>query len=187
MKKLMGRIFCAVCLCMGLCMFPAVSGEDVYAQQVGDIAEEDYIISGDYYYILDKNEKATIIRYTGEAKESMVIPEFIDGKEVIGLEDVGRWVYSDDWFLGGWYIVHYGVFGSYDDVNCEMIRSITLPQGVTSIGKYAFFGCSSMKSITVLNDFCYIYGISNEEGEKIQSALRRLFTVILVPERRYMP
>ena len=34
-------------------------------------------------------------------------------------------------------------------VNGELITDLVIPDGVTSIGKYAFWGCSSLKSITI--------------------------------------
>ena len=39
--------------------------------------------------------------------------------------------------------------GSYAFSGCSSLTSITIPDGVTSIGSYAFYGCSSLISITI--------------------------------------
>ena len=39
--------------------------------------------------------------------------------------------------------------GGYAFYGCSSLTSITIPEGVTSIGSYAFFGCSSLTSITI--------------------------------------
>ncbi len=37
----------------------------------------------------------------------------------------------------------------YAFYNCDSLTSITIPEGVTSIGEFAFFGCSSLTSVTI--------------------------------------
>ena len=39
--------------------------------------------------------------------------------------------------------------GSYAFYNCKSLTEITIPEGVTSIGMYAFSGCSSLTEITI--------------------------------------
>ena len=39
--------------------------------------------------------------------------------------------------------------GRYAFYNCDYLESITIPEGVTSIGRNAFYGCSSLKSIDI--------------------------------------
>ena len=39
--------------------------------------------------------------------------------------------------------------GSFAFYNCSSLSSITIPSGVTSIGNYAFYNCSSLSSITI--------------------------------------
>ena len=41
--------------------------------------------------------------------------------------------------------------GYYAFVGCSSLTSITIPNGVTTIVKYAFYGCSSLTSITIPN------------------------------------
>ena len=51
---------------------------------------------------------------------------------------------------------HYGIYNTYDNqfpdcafYNCRNLVSISLPEGVTSIGLNAFYGCSSLASISL--------------------------------------
>ena len=48
--------------------------------------------------------------------------------------------------------------GSYAFYGCSSLTSITIPSSVTSIGSYAFSGCSGLTSITIWNADCSIYG-----------------------------
>ena len=41
-------------------------------------------------------------------------------------------------------------------LNGELVTNLVIPDSVTSIGKYALSGCSSLKSITILNPNCQI-------------------------------
>lgn len=41
--------------------------------------------------------------------------------------------------------------GGFAFYNCRSLTSITIPNSVTSIGKYAFLGCSSLTSVTIGN------------------------------------
>ena len=39
--------------------------------------------------------------------------------------------------------------GNYAFRNCKSLTSIVIPESVTSIGNYAFFGCSNLRSIVI--------------------------------------
>jgi hypothetical protein len=41
--------------------------------------------------------------------------------------------------------------GSYAFYNCTSLTSVTLPSGVTSIGSYAFYNCSKLTSVVFEN------------------------------------
>ncbi len=45
---------------------------------------------------------------------------------------------------------NYAIY-QYAFYNCDSLTSITIPNGVTSIGKYAFYNCDSLTSITIPN------------------------------------
>ncbi len=53
--------------------------------------------------------------------------------------------------------------GDYAFYGCSSLTSITIPNNVTSIGDYAFYGCSSLTSITIPNsvtsigDYAFYY------------------------------
>ena len=41
--------------------------------------------------------------------------------------------------------------GEYAFLNCSGLTSVTIPEGVTSIGEYAFRGCTGLTSVTIGN------------------------------------
>ena len=77
----------------------------------------------DYHYILTNNS-VYIIKYIGSSAD-VTIPSVIDEKPVTTI--------GDSAFLG------------------RSLTSITIPDSVTSIGSYAFRGCSSLTSVTIPN------------------------------------
>ena len=80
-------------------------------------------------------DTGTITKYIGSETE-VVIPSEINGVKVTSI---------GDWTFG------------YSN---NLMRSITIPNSVTSIGNYAFAGCSSLTSITISNSVTSIGGHS---------------------------
>ena len=89
---------------------------------------------GYYYNISSSTDLTCVITYKEFRKETetyigdIVIPETVgyNGNvyKVVGIDD-------------------------YAFYNCSSLTSITIPEGVTSIGRYAFRGCSSLASVTI--------------------------------------
>lgn len=75
-----------------------------------------------FTYTVDDG-KATLTGYTGES-ESITVPETLGGYPVVAL--------ADDCFRAK-----------------NRITSVTLPEGLQKIGWFAFFGCTSLKSVKV--------------------------------------
>ncbi len=79
-----------------------------------------------YEYTLDEEENATITKYYGNAA-TVIIPETLDGYKVVG--------------------IHGSAF--YKNTN---LRSVTIPNSVTSIGSYAFYYCTNLSSVKLSNN-----------------------------------
>ena len=58
-------------------------------------------------------------------------------------------------------------YGAFED--CSSLTSITIPESVTSIGRYAFYGCSSLTSITIPESVASIESGAFEGCSSLQS------------------
>lgn len=86
--------------------------------------EHEEIESGDWWYRLLEDGTAELTAYYGE-KVEVEIPSELDGKKVTK--------------LGG-----YGVLR-----DCDTLKSVVIPEGVTEIGYNTFYECTSLESITI--------------------------------------
>ena len=86
------------------------------------------------------NGTINITGYTG-TNDDVVIPSTIDGLPVTSI--VGRWAY-------GWYS---GFLSSG-------LTDLTIPNGVTNIGTYAFAACGSLTGVTIPNSVSSIGGFA---------------------------
>ena len=110
----------------------------------GVFAEEvEEFTSGDYVYTLDENGEATIVRYTGSA-DSLALPAELDGHSVTAV----------------------GVEAFYSN---ETLVSVTVPEGIRTIGGFAFAYCSCLTSVSLPNG---LIAIGNEAF--LNSALESL-------------
>ncbi len=87
---------------------------------------------GEWSYTLNESNEATITSYSGAGGE-VVIPPIVGGRPVktVGGGDPNP------------------VFASGD--NAPVVTSVTIPDGVTSIGVYAFHSCASLTNVTIGN------------------------------------
>ena len=91
--------------------------------------------SGDFDYgvISETDKTCKITKYNGSAEE-LEIPSQLDGYTVTEIDN-----YWDSNVL-----FYFGAFS-----NCTSLKSVTIGNGVTSIGEEAFRGCTSLVSITI--------------------------------------
>ncbi len=92
------------------------------------------------------DDEVTITNYRGSATE-LTIPSTIEGYPVTYICDYAFWECDSLTSITlpeG--VTSIGVWAFHD---CTSLASITLPESVTSIGGGAFWGCTSLKSITI--------------------------------------
>ena len=69
------------------------------------------------------------------------------GLQDIYITDISAWCNIS----GLYYLMGYGTSDKKLYINNELVTSITIPNGVTAIPSYAFFGCTGLTSITIPN------------------------------------
>ena len=139
MKKKLLSVFLAFALAAGA--VPALpSGFAGTAVSVSAALTTD---DGFEYQIINDNKEIMITKYNGSA-ENVSVPAKINGKQVTGIDSAA--------FMG-----------------MNNIKSITLPEGLESVGWYAFYNCTSIKSITIpasvkyIADHAFGYGPSEKK------------------------
>jgi hypothetical protein len=106
---------------------------------------------GDWTYSVENNQ-ATITGYTG-AGGAVTIPSEVNG---VPVKKVGNWWppifgYPNSSVTSITIPNSVTSIGNYAFYGCTSLTSVTIPNSVTSIGNYAFYGCSSLPSLTIPN------------------------------------
>ena len=130
-----------VAVCMMITMLP-LSAVTAFAADTSSSPDPEEIV-GDYKYAYEVNAdgNATITKFLGPVGSAnpnfydIKIPSELGGHPVTGLGE-----YS---FAANPYDGHQG------NPLCSKIRSVTIPQSVTSIGKRAFDGCSALTTLSL--------------------------------------
>ena len=133
-----------VAVCMMITMLP-LSAVTAFAADTSSSPDPEEIV-GDYKYAYEVNGgNATITEFLGPvdptkapALYDITIPTTLGGCPVTGLGDYSFAAKSDD--------------GSTYDPLCSNIRSVTIPQKVTSIGKRAFYDCKNLTTLVLGED-----------------------------------
>jgi hypothetical protein len=116
------------------------------------------------YIFYEDGETVYLMGYVGNQTE-LVLPNKYNGKNY----SIYQYAFYDCSSLTSITIPN-GVtsIGSYAFYNCSSLTSITIPDSVTSIGGGAFSGCSSLTSITIPNGVTSIGNGVFEDCSKLQ-------------------
>lgn len=100
---------------------------------------EDNVTEEDFTYIVLEDGTAEITGYTGENKESLMVPGTIGGYKVTS---IGDYAFSGCQFLGNLSLPDGLVnVGEHAFERQGFTGNLHIPDTVTSIGAYAFYGC----------------------------------------------
>jgi len=104
----------------------------------------------------------TLVKYRGTATE-VVIPGNL------GIKEIGRVAFS--WSYIRTVTIPNGVtsIGDHAFYNCRSLTGITIPDSVTSIGSHAFENCTSLTSIPIPNSVTSIGGYAFEDCTSLAS------------------
>lgn len=149
MKKITG-ILLAIIMVAYLLLVPT------YAERTGlsddEPAVEVMATSDDWTYTVS-GEDATITGYSG-SDTVVKIPEQIGGYTVKSIKgkSSSKSIFANPGQITE-IIIPDGItsIGSYAFTRCESLTSVTIPESVTSIGSYAFYRCSALDSVELPN------------------------------------
>lgn len=97
-----------------------------YILPIGDCSPQDYT------YTKNSDGTITIATYLGNG-ENIRIPDQIDGRHVTAISEAPGYYPGDP--------------GAFSD--CDTVRTVTIPEGVTRIGDNSFTGCVSLQTVKV--------------------------------------
>ena len=128
-------------------------------KNIGDITFYVKFVAGtEGLQYVEENGGYTVSQYSGSETE-IVIPDFHADKPVLSIQGQN---YSNPVFVNGINSITFGIntqltsIGNYAFKGCSNLTNIEIPSGVTSIGDSAFDGCSSLTSIEIPSGVTYI-------------------------------
>lgn len=112
---------------------------DRYSQQftIGERSKNEQAY-GDYVYYVNDDDEVVITQYKG-TEENITIPSEIDGKKVTTISGIE-----------GPADLEYRRIGAFQ--NNENLKSVTIPDTVTTIEMYSFMACYNLANVTMSNN-----------------------------------
>lgn len=146
MKKLIALLLCLTLLGSMVCLNGCSRANNTEDSTAASGETQPAEISGDYSYVLQSDDTAMIIGYTG-SDEALKLPDEIDGKKVTA---VGEGAFRG--LLGVKTLIvpeNIAAIGDYAFECCAELTDVTLPASLRTVGKGAFSGCVSLEQVTL--------------------------------------
>lgn len=125
---------------------PTTKPEQPSTNPVEETTTDNYGDSGEDWIVKSTSNKCWIQEYVGNDTD-IVIPSRICGKEVVGIEK--------DTFLNSKQLISVTLsdgltsIGNYAFSGCTNLKSVAIPETLTDIGEYAFSGCTSLDNVII--------------------------------------
>ncbi len=150
----------------------ALFAKNVYAEEDGSKLST---YANDYLIYTDGEEKA-LVKYMGEDK-NLTLPNditAINSRAFVDFSAPGlEWLHIEDTYILESIIIPDSVtsIGSWAFFGCGNLSNVDIGDSVTSIGEKAFANCSNLISITIPDSVTSIEASTFEDCERLQSAI----------------
>ena len=133
--------------------------------------ESEYVIRGEFKYLLDHNSKtATLVGIEGGLSQNVEIPPYVDTYPVT---KIGNQAFLNRRNLRSIVIPDtVREIGNEAFCGCQVLKTVEIPEGVLSIGNAAFMECSFLNDIVLPESVNYI-------GDLVFSSCKNLHSVTL--------
>lgn len=143
--KIFFSLFLGAAVCFSLAVLPVSSAVDFQEIQTISVKNDS---SEHLEFTMVNRSEIWVTGFDGE-EENVVIPEYIDGLPVVGIDNYAFSVSAISGIKSVFIpkTVKYINDGAFS--YCQNMESLIISDGVEYIGKFAFVGCSKLTSVTI--------------------------------------
>lgn len=121
-------------------------------------ASAETVTSGDYEYTDNDDGTVVINKYIGTLASNgkLVIPGAIDGKTVVALESLDNESVVPVTIVNCTLPSSLTKIGKYSFYNCDLLKSVNIPDNVECLDDYSFYCCKSLENVSIPDKVTYL-------------------------------